>query len=158
MENGIKKATSPSLISGQWTESDDYKQQTKDAVEGAGIFPLIGSDKYILMYDVYMKGKYQFTESVDLEHFKVIDHAISMDFHPRHGTVIPITQKELQRFSRRMVNRKVSDLKEEGQNPSKLEIILATASCREDDFVERKFGHLSSTNSMNFKRVIFISR
>ena len=96
--NGIKKATSPSLISGQWTESDDYKQQTKDAVEGAGIFPLIGSDKYILMYDVYMKGKYQFTESVDLEHFKVIDHAISMDFHPRHGTVIPITQKELQRL------------------------------------------------------------
>ena len=78
--------------------SDDYKQQTKDAVEGAGIFPLIGSDKYILMYDVYMKGKYQFTESADLEHFKVIDHAISMDFHPRHGTVIPITQKELQRL------------------------------------------------------------
>ena len=88
----------------------------------------------------------------------MIDHAISMDFHPRHGTVIPITQKELQRLSRRMVNRKVSDLKEEDQNPSKLEIILATASCREDDFVERKFGHLSSTNSMNFKRVVFISR
>ena len=62
-----------------------YKQQTKDAVEGAGIFPLIGSDKYILMYDVYMKGKYQFTESADLEHFKVIDHAVSMDFHPRHS-------------------------------------------------------------------------
>ncbi|KAB6345678.1 arabinosidase, partial [Bacteroides xylanisolvens] len=60
--------------------------------------PLIGSDKYILMYDVYMKGKYQFTESADLEHFKVIDHAVSMDFHPRHGTVIPITQKELQRL------------------------------------------------------------
>ena len=33
----------------------------------------------------------------------------------------------------------------------------ATASCREDDFVERKFGHLSSTNSMKFKRVVFIS-
>ena len=96
--NGIKKATTSSLTSGQWTESDDYKQQTKDAVEGAGIFPLIGSDKYILMYDVYMKGKYQFTESADLEHFKVIDHAVSMDFHPRHGTVIPITQKELQRL------------------------------------------------------------
>ena len=30
------------------------------------------------MYDVYTKGKYQFTESSDLEHFKVIDHAISM--------------------------------------------------------------------------------
>ena len=59
---------------------------------------LIGSDKYILMYDVYMKGKYQFTESTDLENFKVIDHAVSMDFHPRHGTVIPITEKELKRL------------------------------------------------------------
>lgn len=96
--NGIKKATTASLPSRHWTESDDYKQQTKEAVEGAGIFPLIGSDKYILMYDVYMKGKYQFTESTDLENFKVIDHAVSMDFHPRHGTVIPITGKELNRL------------------------------------------------------------
>ena len=61
--NGIKKATTVSLTSGQWTESGEYKQQTKEAVEGSSIFPLIGSDKYILMYDVYMKGKYQFTES-----------------------------------------------------------------------------------------------
>lgn len=96
--NGIKKATASSLTSGQWKESDDYKQQTKEAVEGSGIFPLIGSGKYILMYDVYMKGKYQFTESTDLENFKVIDNAISMDFHPRHGTIIPITRKELNRL------------------------------------------------------------
>lgn len=96
--NGIKKATTASLTSGQWTESDDYKQQTKEAVEGSGIFPLAGTDKYILMYDMYMKGKYQFTESSDLEQFKVIDNSISMDFHPRHGTIIPITQKELQRL------------------------------------------------------------
>lgn len=96
--NGIKKATASSLTAGQWTESDDYKQQTKEAVEGSGIFPLIGTDKYILMYDVYMKGKYQFTESSDLDNFKVIDHAVSMDFHPRHGTVMPVTQKEIKRL------------------------------------------------------------
>ena len=100
---GAGRSEAPDFLSqkggdGPWTESDDYKQQTKDAVEGAGIFPLIGSDKYILMYDVYMKGKYQFTESTDLENFKVIDHAVSMDFHPRHGTVIPITEKELKRL------------------------------------------------------------
>ena len=79
-------------------KTEGNKQQTKEAVEGSGIFPLIGTDKYILMYDVYMKGKYQFTESIDLENFKVIDHAVSMDFHPRHGTVIPITGKELKRL------------------------------------------------------------
>lgn len=93
--NGICKATTHSLTSGQWTESAGYKQQTKDAVEGAGTFKLIHSDNYILMYDVYMKGKYQFTESADLDQFKVIDNAVTMDFHPRHGTIIPITRTEL---------------------------------------------------------------
>jgi len=93
--NGIKLATTKSLTSGKWTEYEDYKQQTKDAVEGSCVFKLINSDKYILMYDVYMKGRYQFTETLDLENFKIIDNEISMDFHPRHGTVIPITNKEM---------------------------------------------------------------
>lgn len=97
--NGIKVATTRSLTSGQWTEYPDYKQQTTEAVEGAGTFKLIGQDKYILMYDVYMKGRYQFTETTDLQHFKVIDHEITMDFHPRHGTIIPITRNELMRVT-----------------------------------------------------------
>ncbi|WP_276863936.1 family 43 glycosylhydrolase [Mediterranea massiliensis] len=97
--NGIRVATTNSLTSGQWKEDLEYKQQTKEAVEGAGTFKLIGEDKYILMYDVYMKGAYQFTETTDLEHFKVIDHDVKMNFHPRHGTIIPITRSELKRIS-----------------------------------------------------------
>ena len=97
--NGIKTATTRSLTSGHWTEYPDYKQQTKDAVEGAGTFKLIGQEKYILMYDVSMKGAYQFTETTDLQHFQVVDHAVSMDFHPRHGTVIPVTRDELLRLT-----------------------------------------------------------
>lgn len=97
--NGIRVATTNSLTSGQWKENLEYKQQTKEAVEGAGTFKLIGEDKYILMYDVYMKGAYQFTETTDLEHFKVIDHDVKMNFHPRHGTIIPITRSELKRIT-----------------------------------------------------------
>lgn len=98
--NGIKLATSQLLTSGQWTEHEGYKQQTTDAVEGSSVFKLINSDKYILMYDVYMRGSYQFTESTDLENFRIIDHEISMNFHPRHGSVIPITQKELDNLNK----------------------------------------------------------
>lgn len=93
--NGIKLATTNSLTSGKWTEHEGYKQQTTDAVEGSSVFRLINTDTYILMYDVYMKGKYQFCESTDLENFSIIDHEISMDFHPRHGSVIPVTRQEL---------------------------------------------------------------
>lgn len=99
--NGIKVATTRSLTSGQWEEQSDYKQQTKEAVEGAGTFKLIGQDKYILMYDVYMKGAYQFTETTDLKNFRIIDQQVKMNFHPRHGTIIPITRAELKRITDR---------------------------------------------------------
>ncbi len=94
--NGLKKAMTDDLTSGVWIEQPGYKQQTTEAVEGSSIFKLTNSDKYILMYDVYMKGTYQFCESYDLDEFRVIDQQISMDFHPRHGSVIPITRKEYQ--------------------------------------------------------------
>ena len=97
--DGIKKATTKSLTSGVWQESDDYKQQTAEAVEGAGIFKIANSDTYILMYDVYKKRQYQFTSSTDLDNFKVVDSEISMDFNPRHGTVIQITPDELKRLT-----------------------------------------------------------
>ncbi|MEI2295219.1 family 43 glycosylhydrolase [Sphingobacterium sp. ML3W] len=93
--NGIKLAMTDSLTSGKWIEQPGYKQQTKDAVEGSSVFKRNQSDQYILMYDVYGKGKYQFCVSDDLDRFKVIDQEIDMDFHPRHGTIIPLSRDEL---------------------------------------------------------------
>jgi arabinoxylan arabinofuranohydrolase len=94
--NGIKKAVSDKLTKGYTVKTDKYLQQTKEAVEGVGTFKLINSTEWVLMYDVYMKGKYQFTKTSDLENFNLIDEEVKMDFHPRHGTIIPITAKEKQ--------------------------------------------------------------
>lgn len=96
---GIKVATTTDLTSGKWAENDNYLQQTNDGVEGSSVFKLNNSDDYILMYDVYTKGRYQFTKSKDLENFTVIDNDISMDFNPRHGTILPITRSELKRLT-----------------------------------------------------------
>jgi arabinoxylan arabinofuranohydrolase len=96
---GIKEATTKDLTSGKWEEDDNYLQQTKENVEGSGIFKLNRSDEYILMYDMYSKGRYQFTKSKDLLNFKAIDTAITMDFKPRHGTIMPITRSELNRLT-----------------------------------------------------------
>lgn len=95
--NGIKVAVSDTLTGG-YVLRDRYVQQTKDPVEGSGVFELNNRQGYILMYDLYTKGKYQFTLTRDLEHFRVVDEEVSMDFHPRHGTVIPITAKEKKRL------------------------------------------------------------
>jgi len=96
---GIKTATTTDLTSRNWKENDNYLQQTKENVEGSSIFKLNNYDDYILMYDMYSKGKYQFTKTKDLENFTVIDEDISMDFKPRHGTILPITRSELKRIA-----------------------------------------------------------
>lgn len=94
---GIKIAVSDKLTEG-YVLQDKYVQQTKDPVEGAGVFKLNNGEGYILMYDVYTKGKYQFTKTKDLKIFSVIDRDVTMNFHPRHGTVMPITKTEAERL------------------------------------------------------------
>lgn len=102
---GIKVAVSDKLTEG-YVLRDKYVQQTKDPVEGSGVFKLNDEEAYILMYDVYTKGRYQFTKSTDLEHFEIIDNEVTMDFHPRHGTVMPITGKEMKRLVKKWGSKK----------------------------------------------------
>lgn len=90
---GIRVAVSDQLKEG-YVLREGNVQQTKDPVEGAGVFKLNNGEGYILMYDVYTKGRYQFTKTKDLKQFTVVDHEVKMNFHPRHGTVLPITAQE----------------------------------------------------------------
>ncbi|MHA4896086.1 family 43 glycosylhydrolase [Pedobacter sp. PWIIR3] len=90
---GIRVAVSDQVNEGYVLQPGSV-QQTTDPVEGSGVFKLNDGTGYVLMYDLYTKGKYQFTFSKDLKNFKVVDNAIRMNFHPRHGTVMPITSKE----------------------------------------------------------------
>ncbi|MEJ2881583.1 family 43 glycosylhydrolase [Pedobacter sp. GR22-6] len=93
-EKGIRVAVSDKLKEG-YVMRPGTVQQTKDPVEGAGVFKLNNGEGYILMYDVYTKGRYQFTKTKDLKNFTVVDHDVKMNFHPRHGTVLPITTAEV---------------------------------------------------------------
>lgn len=115
--NGLKKAVSRHLNRG-WILQDKYLQQTNHAVEGSAIFKLINSDQYILIYDVYMNGRYDFTQSTDLENFEVIDRSkFSMNFHPRHGTVLPVTTAEAKRLEKKWGSKPVKVVKN-GRNPA----------------------------------------
>ena len=90
---GIKIAVSDKLTEG-YVLQDKYVQQTKYPVEGAGVYPLNNTNGYVLMYDVYTTGRYQFTQTTDFKNFTVIDDKVSMNFRPRHGTVMRITAAE----------------------------------------------------------------
>ena len=68
-------------------------EDTDKAVEGSGVFQRIEGD-WVLMYDCYINGHYQFCTSQDLKTFtRVQDTATEGAFTPRHGTVIAITKK-----------------------------------------------------------------
>ncbi|MBT2561000.1 family 43 glycosylhydrolase [Pedobacter sp. ISL-68] len=124
---GIKVAMSNSLI-GPYQIADNYLQQTTDPVEGVGTFKLNDGTGYILMYDVYTKGRYQFTKSKDLRNFTMIDDAVFMNFHPRHGTVMPITVAEAERLLAKWFS--TDDLARTASNRAikKLDISLDTAN------------------------------
>ena len=94
---GIQVAASDHLTHG-YVLHDGYVDQTDEDVEGPCIFQLNDTDEYILMYDVYMKGRYQFTHTNDLRHFRVIDQEVFLDFSPRHGSVMQITDIEGERL------------------------------------------------------------
>jgi len=95
---GIKIAVSSHLTGGYVMQSPGYVQQTTLPVEGAGTFKLNDCSGYILMYDMYTSGRYQFTRTTDLKNFTLVDQEVSMNFHPRHGTVMPITHDEYARL------------------------------------------------------------
>jgi len=91
--NGIKKAVSAKLTSG-YVVYNKYLQSTINPVEGGCVFRMYDTDNWLLIYDMYMNGAYQFTKSTDLTNFEVVTNPVSFDFTPRHGTIIPISQME----------------------------------------------------------------
>lgn len=102
--NGIQQATAKELR-GEWTPERKYLQQTNVAVEGSGVFKLIDSDEWILMYDCYGSGYYEFCKSKDLHNFEKIAQTKTRGiFTPRHGTTITITNKEADRLRKQWPN------------------------------------------------------
>lgn len=100
IKNGIKQATSKTL-QGPWKDSLEFIDayaDTKTGIEGSGIFKLNDSDEYILMYDLFRDQKYEFQRSKNLSDFTDSPESFTKDFTPRHGTVISLTQEEIDRL------------------------------------------------------------
>ncbi|MFT3933957.1 MAG: glycoside hydrolase family 43 protein [Chitinophagaceae bacterium] len=100
LKNGIQQAVSKSL-KGPWKEDFKFLDAYADTtigVEGSGIFKLNHSNEYVLMYDVYRKGRYEFQRSTDLFHFSPRPESFTKNFNPRHGTITSITSAEVKRL------------------------------------------------------------
>ena len=104
VKNGIQQATSKRLL-GTWKEDFKYLDAyagTKTHVEGSSVFPLHdGSGQWMLMYDLYGSGRYEYQLSKDLIHFSDKPLSFCKDFFPRHGSVISVTKDELERMQQK---------------------------------------------------------
>lgn len=109
---GIYQATASTLtapqgkpLGSQWTKIEGNVEQTQEAVEGVGVCKSIDGESWIVMYDCYMNGHYQFCKSSDLNTFQFVqDTKTEGKFTPRHGTIIPITQAEKDRLLKEFGN------------------------------------------------------
>ncbi len=99
-KNGVMRATS-SKLTGPYQTEYKHLHKTSAIVEGSSVFQKINSDEYILMYDCYAEGYYQFCTSTDLKSFEFLKNTDTKgNFTPRHGSVIQITDAELARLER----------------------------------------------------------
>lgn len=101
--NGVMRAVSKNLTGPYVTEWKHLQKEGQYPVEGSSVFPLIKKSKkdkteYVLMYDCYSKGYYQFCKG-DLKTFTYVTKTDTKgNFTPRHGSVIQITAKERKRL------------------------------------------------------------
>ena len=103
IKNGIQQATSKKLT-GPYKENFEYLDAyagTRTHVEGSGVFQLNNSEDWILMYDLYSSGRYEFQRSKDLKTFTKEPESFRKDFFPRHGTVMSVTADELERLQQK---------------------------------------------------------
>ena len=103
IKNGIQQATSKKLT-GPYKEDFEYLDAyagTRTHVEGSGVFQLNNSEDWILMYDLYSSGRYEFQRSKDLKTFTKVPESFRKDFFPRHGTVMSVTADELERLQQK---------------------------------------------------------
>lgn len=103
IKNGIQQATSKKLT-GPYKEDFEYLDayaDTRTSVEGSGVFKLNNSEDWILMYDLYSSGRYEFQRSKNLKTFTREPESFRKDFFPRHGTVMSVTADELERMQQK---------------------------------------------------------
>ncbi len=104
-----KRLARADTISGEWTHTETKYSDgqlpivtssgVSMAVEGSNIWQIIGEDRWVIAADgtSFNGGCYALVETTDFENYTQLQNNsdYSFDFTPRHGYVIPISEREL---------------------------------------------------------------
>ncbi|MEL0455912.1 family 43 glycosylhydrolase [Flavobacteriaceae bacterium SZ-1-7] len=117
---GISKVTASSLTApvgqegSQWSEPSPPVQQTNKAVEGSGVFRLIDTNNWVLMYDCYTSGHYQYCNTPNLTDFSFVQD--NYNIGARHGTTIAISGEEATRLATKWPSSTLTPIPEGARN------------------------------------------
>lgn len=72
----------------------------KDGLEGVCVYKVLGEEKWLLIADAYGAGHYVMAETTDLKNFSPVkeENYSFKGFHPRHGHLIPVSQRQIDRL------------------------------------------------------------
>lgn len=99
VEKKICYVTSDKLT-GPYSEPEDKQVSLYYTnVEGNFMYNIAGTDTYVMMIDCYSKHKFVIQQTDDMVNFKRVNPAqYTLDFSPRHGSVLHITNEEYDRI------------------------------------------------------------
>lgn len=87
-------------LTGPYIEYDNNVVACTDRnAEGNCIYKIAGTDTYVMIMDMYSDGEYFMQQTEDMIHFKpVAKEDFTMNFSPRHGSMLHITDDEYDRL------------------------------------------------------------
>ena len=87
-------------LTGPYDDPSVVVSLSKEGVEGSSMYPVTGTDSWIMIMDEYGTGKFFMQMTTDMENFKAVNPSdYSFDgVRPRHGSVMAITDEEYDRL------------------------------------------------------------
>ena len=87
-------------LTGPYEDNSVVVSLSKEGVEGSSMYPVTGTDSWIMIMDEYGTGKFFMQMTTDMENFKAVSpDDYSFDgVRPRHGSVMAITDEEYDRL------------------------------------------------------------
>ncbi|MBR3815758.1 MAG: glycoside hydrolase family 43 protein [Clostridia bacterium] len=86
-------------LNGPYEDKPTVVSLAPSGVEGSQLYPINGTDTYIMIMDEYGKGRFFMQQTQDFRSFLPVDRKdYTMDFSPRHGSITAISDEEYDRL------------------------------------------------------------
>lgn len=82
-------------LTGPYEDNSVVVSLAKTGVEGSEIYNITGTDQWVMIMDEYGTDRFFMQQTTDFENFKAVKpEDYSMQFNPRHGSVVAISDED----------------------------------------------------------------